>query len=122
MYEDFDLSDIFQTDPDFITDWRGMLIMRRDLQRPNLSWYVDKVARKRWLPQHGYPQATQYYLKYHDEILNDAITTISESDNDTNTKTNNKTLVSKEIQKNLPKDHGYCAKVSHMVSSYMYDG
>jgi hypothetical protein len=61
---------------------------------------VNDIDRKRWLPQHGYPQATQYYLKYYDEILNDATmtmtTTTNPKDPNDNTNTNNKTIVSKD--------------------------
>ena len=123
LYEDFDLSHILQDPRNDILDWRQMLVIRQNLQRPNLSWYVDKVARKRWLAQRGYPQAKQYYLMYADEILesssmvdDDTLSLLLTPTNTETQKKYKKMVLSKEIQMNLPKDHGYCAKVSHMVS------
>lgn len=64
LYEDFDISPYIRGDE----DWEGMLAYRNELTRPSLSFYVDKVARKRWLPTMGYPQPKVHFLSYAEEL------------------------------------------------------
>ena len=64
LFEDFDISHLLTGNE----QWKDMIEIRRQLDRPRLSFYVDKVARKRWLPTQGMPQAKQYVLKYAFEL------------------------------------------------------
>ncbi|KAL7553540.1 hypothetical protein ACHAWF_016824 [Thalassiosira exigua] len=94
LFEDFDIGPMIQGDE----GWRDLLHIRNKLQRPSLSWYLDKVARKRWLHEQEHPQPKYYYLRYKSEISN----------------TGRKEDEAAEILKHLPKDHGFCAKPTHM--------
>jgi len=49
-------------------NWDDMIEYRRKLERSSLSFYVDKVARKRWLPSQGIPQGEQFVLLYGFEL------------------------------------------------------
>jgi hypothetical protein len=44
LYEDFNIGPMLKGKE----SWKELLKIRSQLQRPSLSWYVDKVARKRW--------------------------------------------------------------------------
>jgi len=98
LYEDFDIGS-YITDGPSRWGWKELLRIRRNLERPSLSWYVDKVARKRWFAtQEDYPQPEFYFLKYKDEL---SATGQKEDERET-------------IFANLPTNHGFCAKPTHM--------
>ena len=44
LYDDFNIGPMLKGKE----SWKELLKIRSSLQRPSLSWYVDKVARKRW--------------------------------------------------------------------------
>ena len=100
LYEDFDIgSHVLDGANDYHWGWKDLLKIRQGLKRPSLSWYVDKVARKRWLTeQMHYPQPDVYFLRYKDELSE---TGQKEDERDT-------------ILENLPTTHGFCAKPTHM--------
>jgi hypothetical protein len=93
LFDDFNIGMFLRGDE----SWKDLLNIRRTLQRPSLSWYVDKVARKRWLQEKGYPQPKVYWMKYKSEIGGST-----------------KEEQAVEIAKNLPTKHGFCAKPTHM--------
>jgi hypothetical protein len=64
LFEDFDISDLIIGNE----NWKDMIEYRRKLDRPSVRFYVDKVARKRWLPTKGMPQAKQYVTMYAHEL------------------------------------------------------
>ena len=94
LYHDFDISSLVRGDE----EWEELLSYRNGLTRPSLSFYVDKVARKRWLPARGYPQPKVYLLKYADELM-DSQSDKAEKD---------------VILEALPKTGSFCAKPTHM--------
>lgn len=93
LFEDFNIGMYLRGNE----SWKELLHLRRTLERPSWSWYVDKVARKRWLQEQGYPQPEVYWMKYKSEIGG-----------------TNKEETAAVIVKHLPTDHGYCAKPTHM--------
>jgi hypothetical protein len=95
LFEDFDISDWIRGNE----GWLEMISYRREMERPSLSWNVDKVALKRWLSDHRYPLPKQYFLMYKDELV---------------TASGTKEEEAAVILQNLPTAHGYCAKPSHM--------
>ena len=117
LYEDFDISSMIKGDE----GWKDLLYLRRSLERPSLSWYVDKVARKKWLTERGYPQPEIYFMKYKYELFADAQhdgESSSSSSSVTQPPTNIsqhefKQLLATEIQKNLPTEHSFAAKPTH---------
>ena len=64
LFVDFDIGHLIKGDE----GWKDMIEYRRSLDRPSISFYVDKVARKRWLPTKGISQAKQYVLRYDFEL------------------------------------------------------
>ncbi len=100
LYDDFDIgSYVLDGANENPLGWKDLLKIRRGLQRPSLSWYVDKVARKRWFAEQGkYPQPEVYFLQYKDELSN----------------TGRKEEERQTILANLPTQHGFCAKPTHM--------
>jgi hypothetical protein len=94
LFSDFDISDLIRGDE----DWEELLAHRNGLQRPSLSFYVDKVARKRWLPTVGYPQPAIHLLAYADEL-----TETKELQDET-----------QAIHDALPSIGSYAAKPTHM--------
>jgi hypothetical protein len=64
LYEDFDISDMILGHE----GWKEILAYRNKLERPSLSFYVDKVARKRWLPLNGFDQPHLFALNYAHEL------------------------------------------------------
>jgi hypothetical protein len=64
LFEDFDISHLIEGNE----GWLDLLAYRSKLKRPSLSFYVDKVARKRWLPTQGYDQPNLYALHYAEEL------------------------------------------------------
>jgi len=98
LYEDFDISSHVVDGPTQM-NWKELLKIRNGLERPSLSWYVDKVARKRWFAKEEvYPQPEVYYVQYKDEL----------------SRTGRKEDELKTILDNLPTTHGFCAKPTHM--------
>jgi hypothetical protein len=93
LFEDFDIGPLLRLNE----GWKDLLRIRSNLERPSLSWYVDKVARKRWLKEQGYPQPKFFFLKYKSEL-----STTGEKDE------------AETILNNLPTDRGFCAKPTHM--------
>lgn len=102
LYNDFDIKSYIMDTDDGLTSrlrWKELLLIRNKLQRPSLSWYVDKVARKRWIAQQKqYPQPRLYFVQYKDEL----------------TETGKKEDEWTAILENLPTEHGFCAKPTHM--------
>jgi hypothetical protein len=94
LYEDFDISAYIRGDE----EWEELLAYRNALTRPSLSFYVDKVARKRWLPTQGYPQPKVHLLEYAEDL-----TQSHDRDEERNV-----------ILAALPKTGSYCAKPTHM--------
>jgi len=98
LYSDFDISSYIMDERTRLS-WKELLLIRKGLERPTLSWYVDKVARKRWFAeQRVYPQPRIYFLQYKDEL------------SETGKKEDERTT----ILENLPTQHGFCAKPTHM--------
>jgi hypothetical protein len=99
LYEDFDIgSYLLDGTNENRWGWKDLLKIRNELERPSLSWYVDKVARKRWFAEKkDYPQPEVYYLHYKDELSE---TGLKEDERET-------------ILANLPTQHGFCAKPTH---------
>jgi len=64
LFEDFDISDQITGDE----GWDDLLEYRRNLKRPSLSFYVDKVARKRWLPTIDIEQPRTFAVNYGSEL------------------------------------------------------
>jgi hypothetical protein len=50
LYKDFDIGHLITGGE----GWDELIAYHNALERPNLSFYVDKVAQKRWLPTLGY--------------------------------------------------------------------
>ena len=102
LYNDFDIQSYIMDADDGLTSrlrWKELISIRNKLQRPSLSWYVDKVARKRWIAQQKqYPQPRLYFVQYKDEL----------------TETGKKEDERTAILANLPTEHGFCAKPTHM--------
>jgi hypothetical protein len=93
LFEDFNIGPFLRGNE----SWKELVGIRQSLERPSLSWYVDKVARKRWLAERGFPQPEIFYMKYKSEIDG-----------------SNKREQIATILKNLPTTHGFCAKPTHM--------
>ncbi|CAB9521537.1 expressed unknown protein [Seminavis robusta] len=64
LYGSFDLGQMIVGNE----TWDDLVRYRRDLQRPALSFYVDKVARRRWLQSQGVSTPETYLLRYGSEI------------------------------------------------------
>ena len=94
LFEDFDISSYIRGDE----DWHDLLAYRNALTRPTLSFYVDKVARKRWLPTMGFPQPKVHFLSYAVEL----------------TKTGTVEDETNAILEALPTTGSFCAKPTHM--------
>lgn len=98
LYSDFDIGSYVINGPQAM-DWKDLLEIRNGLERPSLSWYVDKVARKRWIKQEQeYVQPETYFTEYKDQLSD----------------TGKKEDLTMSILANLPSDHGFCAKPTHM--------
>ena len=95
LFENFDISDLVTGNE----NWDEMITHRQRLERPSLCFYIDKVARKRWLPVMGYKQPKPYALVY----ANDFKGTEEE--------------VLTAFQQLLPSETDYVAKPSHMSST-----
>jgi hypothetical protein len=64
LFGDFDLSEFVRGDE----SWAELLSYRNALENPSLSFYVDKVASKRWLPSVGFNIPEVFALYYADEL------------------------------------------------------
>jgi hypothetical protein len=100
LFEDFDIGSMVRGGE----MWMEMVGYRKGLERPSLSWYVDKVARKRWLGERRYPQPNVYFMCYKDELVPSRPSSTKEED-------------AAVILQNLPTTHGYAAKPTHMSLS-----
>jgi hypothetical protein len=96
LFKDFDLSEHLVGNE----TWVDLLRYRRDAKWPGLAFYVDKIARRRWLASHGFDVPTPYFLKYATELAT------STTDDPTN-----------EILGLLPRDKDFCAKPTHLSCS-----
>jgi hypothetical protein len=69
LFEDFDLSSQLIGNE----TWVDLIGYRRDAEHPSLSFYVDKIARKRWLPTTNInPNGlAPFVLKYGSELISD---------------------------------------------------
>ena len=105
LFEDFDIRHLIQGDE----DWDTILGYRNRLERPSLSFYVDKVARKRWLPEQGFAQPHVYQLHYAHELL--------DNHHPANDYDQFK-VATQVVQDILPADACYAAKPTHMSLQY----
>ena len=103
LFEDFDLtSQLIGNET-----WVDLIGYRRDAQFPSLSFYVDKIARKRWLPTTGMDSLRPFILKYGEELVGSTVA-------------NDRSLSSQEdIQREalldlLPVGKDYAAKPTHL--------
>jgi hypothetical protein len=97
LYEDFNIADQITGDE----GWNDLIGYKQLLQRPSLSFYDDKVARKRWLPTMGYSQPRVFSLKYTHEL----------------TESGNSEDERMAIMDLLPTNSSYVAKPTHMSQS-----
>ena len=69
LFEDFDLSSQLIGNE----TWVDLIGYRRDAEHPSLSFYVDKIARKRWLPTTNInPNGLEpFVLQYGSELISD---------------------------------------------------
>jgi hypothetical protein len=95
LYEDFDIGPLVTGNE----GWYDLLEYRNKLQRPSLSFYIDKVARKRWLPTQGFSVPHIFSMAYTSEVISDGLSRDEEE----------KLLLSK-----LPSRASYAAKPTHM--------
>lgn len=100
LYQDFDIGYMLQGNE----TWMELIMIRRYLQRPALSFYSDKVSRKRWLAEHGYPQPHLFFAIYKDQLVP---STATQED------------LAIAILPHIPTTHGFCAKPNHMVGIKM---
>jgi hypothetical protein len=98
LFPDFDIGSLLRGNE----TWMELILIRRHLQRPSLTFYSDKVARKRWLGERGYPQPRMFFAAYADQLQEDY--------------RNHKEELAAEIFPHLPTTHGFAAKPNHMVS------
>lgn len=115
LFEDFDLSHRLKGNE----TWIELLEYRRDATHPSLSFYVDKVAFKRWLVtsyatiQIEGPKS--YMLKYASELHREAGFVHNASHS--NQQTSIDSIVTQELLKGLPTDLDYAAKPTHLSCS-----
>ena len=97
LFDDFDLSDMIVGNE----TWKDLVRYRRDVKRQSLCFYVDKVARKRWLPSVGLPGPKTFLLKYASEL----------------TESGRIEDEQKTILDQLPRKRDYAAKPTHLSCS-----
>ncbi|KAL3923158.1 MAG: hypothetical protein SGILL_001817 [Bacillariaceae sp.] len=95
LFEDFDLSSKL-IGRESLT-WVDLLEYRRKAEFPGLSFYVDKVARRRWMDSKGLDSPNAFLSKYATELSTENTTT--------------------EIQALLPEKSDYVAKPTHLSCS-----
>lgn len=98
LLEDFDISDQIKGNESLME----LLAYRHTLKRQSLSFYVDKIARKRWLPSQGFDQPKQFFNAYKSEL-----TTTQETSDEINA-----------IMKQLENQTDYVAKSTHQSTGY----
>lgn len=64
LYQDFDISSYISGDE----SWGELVNYRKLLSSPTLSFYVDKIAQKRWLPSIGMETPRWFALEYAHEL------------------------------------------------------
>ena len=107
LFEDFDLSSQLIGNE----TWVDLIGYRRDAEHPSLSFYVDKIARKRWLPTTNInPNGLEpFVLQYGSELI---------SDPNAYHQIWNRELLEEEQQKALlrllPIGRDYAAKPTHL--------
>ena len=100
LYEDFDMADLVTGDE----GWWDLVGYRREMERPSLSFYVDKVAQKRWLPRvKGLGIPMPLVLKYGHELELPGGEDVEKE--------------GRAIRKLLPTDRSYAAKPTHKSCS-----
>jgi len=102
LFEDFDLS----TQLIGNETWVDLLGYRRDAQFPSLSFYVDKIARKRWLPTTSMDGMQSFVLKYGEELVS------GDNKHSSHEEEQRKALVDL-----LPVGRDYAAKPTHLSCS-----
>ena len=131
LFEDFDLSHRLGGNE----TWIELLEYRRDATHPSLSFYVDKVAFKRWLETFyadlNIDGIRSFLLRYASELHRDLglvshdatshnsnISTLQQqAQTTTTTKSMEQTLVAQELLRWLPADLDYAAKPTHLSCS-----
>jgi len=99
LFEDFDLtSQLIGNET-----WVHLIGYRRDAEFPSLSFYVDKVARKRWLATTNLDGMESFVLKYGEELINDMNDHSSDEEEQRNA-----------LLKLLPQRKDYAAKPTHL--------
>jgi hypothetical protein len=85
--------------------WLDLVRYHRDLQRPSLIFYMDKVAQKRYMAAVGYPVPKTFALYYDHELVvtNDETSRIQEQQD--------------HIRGVLPQQASYVVKPTHKSSS-----
>lgn len=102
LFEDFDLSSRIIGNE----TWVDLIGYRRDAEFPSLSFYVDKVARKRWLPQASMDDGLKpFVLRYGSELF------VSGNDQTTNSHEEEQR---KALLGLLPIGIDYAAKPTHL--------
>jgi hypothetical protein len=122
LFEDFDLSHRLKGNE----TWIELLEYRRDATHPSLSFYVDKVAFKRWLVT-SYADLKiegikSFLLKYASELHREIefvqrATQNKQLQHASTTKSKEHSLVAQELLRWLPTDLDYAAKPTHLSCS-----
>mmetsp|Transcript_27569 Transcript_27569/g.60688 ORF Transcript_27569/g.60688 Transcript_27569/m.60688 type:complete len:484 (-) Transcript_27569:145-1596(-) len=99
LFEDFDLSSRIVGNE----TWVDLIGYRRDAEFTSLSFYVDKIARKRWLRTTTMDGMEAFVLKYGSEL-------VAENEN----RTSREQEQQKALQKLLPVRKDYAAKPTHL--------
>jgi len=98
LYEDFDIADQITGNE----GWWDLVAYRRNLKRPSLSFYIDKIAQRRWLPKvRRIPITGPLVLKYKFEL-----TDSEDSEDEQNA-----------IIKLIPEEGSFVAKPTHKSCS-----
>jgi hypothetical protein len=119
LFEDFDLSQSLKGNE----TWIELLEYRRDATHPSLSFYVDKVAFKRWLIT-SYADLKiegpkSFLLKYASELHREAefVQSSQRLVGAAQSTTSTEAIVAQELLKWLPTDLDYAAKPTHLSCS-----
>mmetsp|Transcript_17769 Transcript_17769/g.32157 ORF Transcript_17769/g.32157 Transcript_17769/m.32157 type:complete len:460 (-) Transcript_17769:302-1681(-) len=98
LYEDFDIADQITGNE----GWWDLVKYRHDLKRPSLSFYVDKIAQRRWMHKAtGISITAPLVLKYKFEL----------------TDSNERDDEEKAIMRLLPEEGSYVSKPTHKSCS-----
>lgn len=112
LFDDFDLTSQIMGNE----TWADLLRYRRDATSPTLSFYVDKVARKRWLPSVGVDTPRPYVLTYASELMS---TLVMRGSHPNTTSSSNYAVKPKQLQRAIakylpPLTVDFAAKPSHL--------